>query len=83
MDSMARTVHPMMAADPTRLPRGFDLSVRAGRQLLTNGDPNQILRPMHFGQTDPSTFTQSGDLERQLQNATGSMDAATPATLYN
>ena len=54
------------------------MSVRPGRTLLTQGDPRTILMPFHFGQTDSSTFSQSGDLERQLQNATGVMDAATP-----
>ena len=78
IDSMALTVHPMMAADATRLPRGFDLTVRPGKTLLTQGDPRTILMPFSFGQTDASTFSQSGDLERQLQNATGSMDAGTP-----
>ena len=78
IDSMALTVHPMMAADATRLPRGFDLTVRPGKTLLTQGDPSSILMPFKFGQTDASTFSQSGDLERQLQNATGSMDAGTP-----
>ena len=77
-DAMALTVHPMMAVDATRLPRGADMSVRPGRTLLTQGDPRTILMPFHFGQTDSSTFSQSGDLERQLQNATGVMDAATP-----
>ena len=78
MDAMALTIHPMIAADATRLPRGFDLSVRAGRTLLTQGDPSTILMPFTFGNVDSSTFSQSGDLERQLQNATGSMDAGTP-----
>ena len=78
-DAMALTVHPMMAVDATRLPRGTDMSVRPGRTLLTQGDPRTILMPFHFGQTDSSTFSQSGDLERQLQNATGAMDAATPS----
>jgi hypothetical protein len=77
-DSMALTVHPMMAVDATRLPRGADMSVRPGRTLLTQGNPSEILMPFKFGQTDASTFSQSGDLERQLQNATGVMDAATP-----
>ena len=77
-DAMALTVHPMMAVDATRLPRGADMSVRPGRTLLTQGDPNQILRPFNFGKIDAATFSQSGDLERQLQNATGAMDAATP-----
>ena len=81
MDAMALTIHPMIAADATRLPRGFDLSVRAGKSLLTNGDPNTILKPFNFGGVDANTFTQSGDLERQLQNATGSMDAASPIAM--
>ena len=49
-DGLALTIHPMMAADATRLPRGMKLEVAPGKQILTNGDPKTILNPMHFGE---------------------------------
>lgn len=78
IDGMALTLAPMMGVDSTRLPRGVDLSVRPGKTILTQGDPATILRPLTFGQINPQTFHQSGDLERMLQMGTGSMDSATP-----
>lgn len=78
IDALALTTHPMMGADATRLPRGSDLSVRPGKLWLTNGDPNQILRPITFGQVSPITFSQSSELERMVQMGTGAMDSASP-----
>jgi len=78
IDAMALTIHPMMGVDATRMPRGMDLTVRPGKSILTQGDPSQVLRPMNFGQVSPSTFSQSGELERMLQMGTGSMDSAAP-----
>ena len=42
IDAMAMIVHPMMAADSSRLPRGQKLSVSPGRMLLTQGNPNDV-----------------------------------------
>jgi len=78
MDAMALAIHPMMAMDSTRIPRGGDLSVRPGRTILTNGDPRTVLMPFNFGNVGTNTFAQSGDLERMVQMATGSMDSAAP-----
>jgi hypothetical protein len=78
IDAMALSIHPMMAMDATRLHRSADLRVAPGRNILTNGDPKDILMPFNFGQVNPTTFSQSADLERQLQMATGAMDSATP-----
>lgn len=77
-DGLALTIHPMMAADATRLPRGARLEIAPGKQLLTNGDPNTILRPFHFGDMSNHTYTEAAELERMMQMATGSMDTATP-----
>ena len=77
-DGLALTIHPMMAADATRIPRGMRLEVAPGKQLLTNGDPNSILRPFHFGDMSNHTYTEAAELERMMQMATGSMDTATP-----
>lgn len=78
IDAMALSIHPMMAMDATRLHRGSDLRVAPGKNILTNGSPRDILMPFQFGQVNPTTFSQSADLERQVQMATGAMDSATP-----
>jgi len=70
-DGLALTIHPMMAADATRLPRGMTLEVAPGKQILTNGDPKTILNPMHFGEMSSHTYQQANELERMLQDATG------------
>ena len=74
-DGLALTIHPMMAADATRLPRGMKLEIAPGKQILTNGDPRQILNPMHFGDMSSHTYQQGSELERMLSMATGTMDA--------
>lgn len=81
IDAMALTVHPMMAVDGTRMPRGGNLTVTPGRTVVTQGDPNTILRPFNFGQVNPTTFHQSGELERMIQMGTGAMDSATPVSI--
>lgn len=78
IDAMALSIHPMMAMDATRLPRGARFKVAPGRNVLTNGNPSEILMPFNFGQVNPVTFSQSGELERMIQMGTGSMDSATP-----
>ena len=81
IDAMALTVHPMMAVDGSRMPRGGNLSIQPGRTVITNGDPNTVLRPFTFGQVNPTTFHQSGELERMVQMGTGAMDSATPTSI--
>lgn len=81
IDAMALTVHPMMGVDATRIPRGTNLSIQAGKTILTTGDPNQVLRPFNFGQVSNQTFHQSGELERMIQMGTGAMDSATPTSI--
>lgn len=81
IDGLALTVHPMIAGDATRLPRGTNLTVSPGKQLLTNGDPNQVLRPFNFGTIDPNIFRNSADLERMIQMGTGAIDTATPTDI--
>lgn len=75
-DGLALTIHPMMAADATRIPRGNKLEIAPGKMLLTNGDPKQILNPMHFGEMSSHTYQQANELERMLSMATGAMDTA-------
>lgn len=74
IDALAYISAPMMAMDASKLPRGFQLTVRPGKSVLTNGDPNTILRPMHFGQLEQSTFNHAQQLDQMVQRATGSLD---------
>tara|TARA_E500000331_G_scaffold342736_1_gene376718 strand:+ start:2428 stop:4389 length:1962 start_codon:yes stop_codon:yes gene_type:complete len=77
IDALALTTHPMMGVDATRLPRGVKFEVKAGKTILTNGDPRQTLMPLNFGQVAQSTFTEAAELERMVQMGTGAMDSAT------
>lgn len=76
IDALALTVHPMMGVDATRLPRGVKFEVKAGKTILTNGDPRATLMPLNFGQVANSTFTQGSEMERMVQMGTGAMDSA-------
>ncbi len=76
IDSLALTVHPMLAVDASRLPRGAKLEVRPGKTILTNGNPAEILQPFKFGSLDQNTFNQAASLQQMIQTATGAIDAA-------
>ena len=76
IDALALTVHPMLAMDASRMPRGAKLEVRPGKTILTNGNPSEILQPFKFGSLDQVTFSQASDLMKMVQMATGAIDAA-------
>ena len=76
IDALSLTVHPMMAMDATRLPRGARPEVRPGKIILTNGDPKQVLQPFNFGQVNQITFTQADALQKMVQTSTGAIDSA-------
>jgi len=76
IDALALTIHPMMAIDASRLPRGMKPEVRPGKMLLTNGNPSEILQPFNFGALDQTSFAQSQQLQQMVQMATGAIDAA-------
>ncbi len=76
IDALALTVHPMLAVDASRLPRGAKMEVRPGKTILTNGNPAEILQPFNFGQVNQITFAQAGELQKMVQMATGAVDAA-------
>jgi len=77
IDALALTTHPMMGVDATRLPRGIKFEVKAGKTILTNGDPRSTLMPLNFGSVAQTTFNQGAELERMVQMGTGAMDSAT------
>ena len=76
IDALALTIHPMLAIDATRLPRGAKPEVRPGKVILTNGDPREILQPFNFGQVSQITFAQAQALQGMVQQATGAVDSA-------
>ena len=76
IDALALTVHPMMAVDASRLPRGTKMEIRPGKTVLTNGNPAEILQPFKFGNLDPNTFNQAAALQQMVQTATGAIDPA-------
>ena len=76
IDALALTVHPMLAMDATRMPRGTKPEVKAGKLLLTNGNPAEVLHPFNFGQVSQITFAQADSLQRVVQAATGSVDTS-------
>jgi hypothetical protein len=75
LDSLALTASPMMAVDATRLPRGAKLTVQPGKAIYTNGNPNEILYPFKFGQTDGSSITTAEKFQQMLLQATGTLDS--------
>ena len=76
IDALSLTIHPMLAVDATRLPRGAKPEVRPGKMILTNGDPREVLQPFNFGQVSQITFGQAAALQQMVQQATGAVDSA-------
>ena len=76
IDALALTIHPMMAIDATRMPRGARAEVRAGKTILTNGSPTEVLQPLNFGNVSQVTFAQAAELQKMVQTATGAIDSA-------
>ena len=76
LDSLALTTAPMVAMDATRLPRGAKFEVKPGKNLLTNGNPSEIIFPFHFGQTNQDAPAAAQNFERMLLQATGTVDSA-------
>ena len=76
IDALGLTIHPMLAVDATRLPRGAKPEVRPGKMILTNGDPREVLQPFNFGNVGQITFAQAASLQQMVQQATGAVDSA-------
>lgn len=76
VDAMAYAIHPMMAIDATKLPRGQRFTIEAGKTILTNGNPKDTFMPFNFGSVNPNSFPQGQDLERMVQMGTGAIDTA-------
>ena len=76
IDALALTIHPMMAMDASRMPRGAKPTIQPGKTILTNGNPAEILQPFNFGNVNQITFAQAQALQTMVQTATGAIDSA-------
>ena len=75
IDALALTIHPMLAMDSTKIPRGHKPQVVPGKMILTNGNPSETLMPFKFGDVSQISFAQAGELQKMVQQATGSVDS--------
>jgi hypothetical protein len=76
VDSLGLTAAPMMAIDASRLPRGQKFEIKPGKNILVNGNPQEILQPFKFGVTDKSNIETAQIFERMMLQATGTLDTA-------
>lgn len=76
IDALALTVHPMMAFDATRFPRGQKPQIRPGKTIMVNGNPAEAMMPFKFGTVDQITFNQAAELQKMVMQSTGALDAS-------
>jgi len=76
-DAMALSVAPVIGIDATRLPTlGQKLTVSPGKQILTNGNPSEVIHPFHMGDVPQSSWMETDNLQKMVQQATGAVDSA-------
>lgn len=77
IDALGYVASPMLGIDSGRMPRGFKQDIRPGRIWLTQGPPEEVLRPVTIGTLDANLFNQASEMERMVQMGTGAFDTAT------
>jgi hypothetical protein len=75
MDSLAITSVPVTASDSTKLPKGFNFKLYAGRNIPVSGDIDGAIKRLDLGSTDPALLGTSQTFERLFMQATGTMDS--------
>ena len=77
IDAMAFAVAPMIGVNASLVPRDLNtkFKVYPGRTIFTNGAINESIAPINFNPPPPSSFNQSGDLERMVEMGTGAFQA--------
>ncbi len=83
IDAMAFSVRPMIGINASLVPRELNnkFQVYAGRTIFTNGAPSEAIQPISFNPPPPTSFNQSGDLERMVEMGTGAFQAAAPSNI--
>ena len=79
IDALAFSTHPMVAMNASAVPRNSNFRVRPGANIFLNGSVGEEnLRAFNFPPPDPQTYTQSSEMQRMVEMATGQLQAATP-----
>jgi len=81
MDSLAYTVYPMIGVNVNKMALRGNFTIRPGQQIPFTDNPADAMTPIRFGNIDPTSFTQTGNLESMVQSATGSLEAIGPTTI--
>ena len=83
IDAMAFAVSPMIGINASLVPRDLNtkFKVYPGRAIFTNGNVGEAIQPINFNPPPPSSFNQSGDLERMVEMGTGAFQAAAPSNI--
>jgi len=76
IDALGFISSPMIGIDSGRVPRGFKMEVKPGKVWLTQGPPNEVIRPVEIGNLQQATFSQATEMERMVQMGTGAFDTA-------
>lgn len=76
-DALGFISAPMLGVDSGRVPRGFKMEIKPGKIWMTQGNPDEILRPILIGEINAATFNQADAMERMVQMGTGAFDTAT------
>lgn len=76
MDALGYLSAPMLGVDSGRIPRGFKMEVKPGKVWLTQGNPDEVLRPFPALNYNTLTFEQTQEMERMVQMGTGALDVA-------
>jgi hypothetical protein len=76
MDALGYISAPMLGVDSGRIPRGFKMEVKPGKVWLTQGNPDEVLRPFPALNFNTMTFQQASEMERMVQMGTGALDVA-------
>jgi hypothetical protein len=76
IDALGYISSPMLGVDYGRIPRGFKMEIKPGKLFLTQGNPDEILRPVRIGEINGATFNQASEMERMVQMGTGAFDTA-------
>lgn len=76
LDSIALTAAPMIGMDATRLPRNFKFIVAPGRTVLSQGNPDEIFKPLKLGEPSDVNLKTAQFFQQALQQATGTIDSS-------
>jgi hypothetical protein len=76
IDALGYVGSPMIGMDSGRMQRGFKPEIKPGKIWLTQGSPDEIIRPISIGQLDPNLFQTATEMERMVQMGTGAFDTA-------